>query len=160
MAVSTITYLNKSAINENADVADTNKVKASDMNEIKTVVNNNANILSGLTGTMLWTNPDPTSSIPTATTITLNTDDYDLYEVIYTPSYTSNIGQLMSTGLIPKGSSSRMQMSYWGGSSIVLRDRALDYISDTSFQITESLASDGDYVCRPIYIIGFKTGLF
>lgn len=46
MAVQTITYSNKSYINENASVAATNKVQATDMNEIKTVVNNNASELT------------------------------------------------------------------------------------------------------------------
>lgn len=50
MAVQTITYSDKSYINENASVAATNKVQATDMNEIKTVVNNNASELTtGLT---------------------------------------------------------------------------------------------------------------
>ena len=39
--MSKITYQNKVAINENPSVADINKVKASDMNEIKNVVNAN-----------------------------------------------------------------------------------------------------------------------
>jgi microcystin-dependent protein len=39
--MSKITYINKSFINENPDVAAQNKVSAADMNEIKTVVNNN-----------------------------------------------------------------------------------------------------------------------
>lgn len=38
----TINYTNKSALNENADIADINKCNAVDMNEIKTVVNSNA----------------------------------------------------------------------------------------------------------------------
>lgn len=42
MSITKITYANKSAINSNSGVADTNKVNATDMNEIKTVVNNNA----------------------------------------------------------------------------------------------------------------------
>lgn len=37
-----ISYTNKSALNENAGIADINKCNASDMNEIKTVVNANA----------------------------------------------------------------------------------------------------------------------
>lgn len=49
MAVSTITYTNKVALNENASVADINKVKAEDMNEIKSVVNNNASETSANT---------------------------------------------------------------------------------------------------------------
>lgn len=38
-----ITYTDKTALNQNADISDTNKVNASDMNEIKSVVNSNAN---------------------------------------------------------------------------------------------------------------------
>lgn len=49
MAISTITYANKVALNENESVADINKVKADDMNEIKSVVNNNANETSANT---------------------------------------------------------------------------------------------------------------
>lgn len=37
-----IEYTNKSALNENVGIADVNKCNAVDMNEIKTVVNNNA----------------------------------------------------------------------------------------------------------------------
>jgi hypothetical protein len=44
--VTTITYDNKVAINENPNIADVNKVKDDDMNEIKSVVNNNATELS------------------------------------------------------------------------------------------------------------------
>ena len=36
-----LTYANKVAINENAEISDINKVTDNDMNEIKTVVNNN-----------------------------------------------------------------------------------------------------------------------
>ena len=50
-----ITYQNKVALNENPSVADINKVKASDMNEIKNVVN-------GLAGEILYENPSGTSS--------------------------------------------------------------------------------------------------
>lgn len=39
----TITYSNKSTLYANSSIPDANKVNATDMNEIKTVVNNNAN---------------------------------------------------------------------------------------------------------------------
>ena len=42
MAVKKITYGDKSYLNQNADIPATNKVQDTDMNEIKTVVNNNA----------------------------------------------------------------------------------------------------------------------
>lgn len=49
MAINTITYTDKVALNVNADVPDINKVKADDMNEIKNVVNNNANGVGDIT---------------------------------------------------------------------------------------------------------------
>lgn len=49
MAVQNITYDDKSYLNQNSDIADVNKINDSDMNEIKSVVNNNATILQGET---------------------------------------------------------------------------------------------------------------
>ena len=49
MAVQTITYDDKQYLNQNADIPATNKVQDTDMNEIKSVVNNNATILQGAT---------------------------------------------------------------------------------------------------------------
>lgn len=49
MAVQTITYGDKSYLNQNADIPATNKVQDTDMNEIKAVVNNNAIILQNNT---------------------------------------------------------------------------------------------------------------
>ena len=45
MALQNISYTNKEALNQNSSVADINKVKADDMNEIKSVVNNTANAI-------------------------------------------------------------------------------------------------------------------
>ena len=42
MAIQTITYDNKTALNANVDIPNINKVTDNDMNEIKSVVNNNA----------------------------------------------------------------------------------------------------------------------
>lgn len=42
MAVQTLTYGDKQFLNQNADIPATNKVQDTDMNEIKSVVNNNA----------------------------------------------------------------------------------------------------------------------
>jgi hypothetical protein len=44
-----ITYTDKTALNINGDIADTNKVNASDMNEIKSVVNGNYNEVGNIT---------------------------------------------------------------------------------------------------------------
>ncbi len=48
MAINTIGYVNKVALNTNPDVADINKVTDDDMNEIKSVVNANANLQGDL----------------------------------------------------------------------------------------------------------------
>ena len=48
MAITTITYNNKSFLNQNPSIADENKVNDTDLNEIKNVVNNNANNIGDL----------------------------------------------------------------------------------------------------------------
>lgn len=47
--MSKITYANKVAINENAEIPNINKITDDDMNEIKTVVNNNDDIVTNAT---------------------------------------------------------------------------------------------------------------
>ena len=71
MAIQTITYSDKSYINQNADIPDINKVKDTDMNEIKSVVNNNASEFT--TYTTSQQNKDITSEITFNETITTNT---------------------------------------------------------------------------------------
>lgn len=46
MALQNITYADKATMNENASIPAINKCQAADMNEIKNVVNNNANTLA------------------------------------------------------------------------------------------------------------------
>ena len=50
-----ITYADKSAMNVNSSIPDTNKVNASDMNEIKSVVNANYNEYSNLLTGLVYT---------------------------------------------------------------------------------------------------------
>lgn len=71
MAIQTINYATKVTLNENTSVADVNKVKADDMNEIKSVVNNNANEFSNTLPVILYENE--TSPVATGT-ITLEDD--------------------------------------------------------------------------------------
>ncbi len=71
MAIQTITYSDKSYINQNADIPAINKVQDTDMNEIKSVVNNNASEFT--TYTTSQQNEDITSEITFNETITTNT---------------------------------------------------------------------------------------
>ena len=47
--MSKITYTNKVALNENADIPNVNKITADDINEIKNVVNDNDDIVTNAT---------------------------------------------------------------------------------------------------------------
>jgi hypothetical protein len=162
MAVQTISYANKSAINVNPDVADTNKVNATDMNEIKSVVNNNATILSGLVGQILWTNPSPTSNFDSQT-VNLNEslDNYDTYEVLFNQG--TNNQRIMTSGKIPVGHGTILD--YITGYP-KFRPTS-ETVSGTSitFEDCKSLKALGGGVVEnssiiPLYIIGYKTGLF
>lgn len=77
MATQTIQYQNKVALNENAEIADINKCNASDLNEIKSVVNNNANELNNtndkFNNVMLWEG----SELPAGKTYTLTDNIYN-----------------------------------------------------------------------------------
>ena len=49
MSINKITYTDKQQLNANSSIQDINKVKAADMNEIKSVVNDNADLQGDLT---------------------------------------------------------------------------------------------------------------
>ena len=158
MAVQTISYTDKSYINENPSVAATNKITDSDMNEIKTVVNNNASELntllslnlSGLKGTVLWTNPSPSSSFG-AQNITLSSSNYDMLEIFYLLFNNANV---MNSTRIIKGYSARILTYASTGISI----RQLTYSNDTTYAVGED--SDNNVRGIPLYVIGYKTGVF
>lgn len=77
MAVQTITYDDKSFLNQNQDIADVNKCNDTDMNMIKSVVNNNANEMIPV---VLFSNANGTSD-----DITLSDDisNYSEYEIVF-----------------------------------------------------------------------------
>lgn len=161
MPISTITYSDKSDINVNSSVPSTNKVQAIDMNEIKNVVNNNADVTNGLKGTILWTNPNPNSSFE-GQTITLSSDDYDMLLFIYRTDLT--ITNCHSEFII-KGFggqfdffSTAVENRRWA--------RRFAWISNTQFTFQDAWYYDGNSSTQqnsnliPLYVIGYKTELF
>lgn len=159
MAVQKITYDDKSYLNQNSDIADVNKCNDTDLNEIKSVVNNNATELTNIMGKILWTNPNPTENF-LAQTITLSSSNYDMYEVIFYGSKTK--ADTLTTGKIPKGENIFTMQVYNVGAGNVLRTRAIKYIDDTTLNVNEGF-QDGNQALQvniPAYIIGYKTGLF
>lgn len=158
----TITYGDKVAINENTSVADINKVNASDMNEIKTAVNDNDSNITGLQGTILWTNSSPTSNMTTRN-ITLSSDDYDVLEIIYKAAYNQktikNIKMLKDYNTIMTAYSINFTTtSYYM--------RAISYVDATTltigsgYYLNPTSKTQNDGVCIPLYVIGYKTGVF
>lgn len=92
MAVQTISYQDKVALNQNSDIADINKCNASDLNEIKDVVNNNA--METATNTTNITNIINAEVYSTSEVKTnkVSTDNKPIYRkvIIYTTALTAN----------------------------------------------------------------------
>lgn len=163
--MSKITYANKVALNENAEISDINKVTDNDMNEIKTVVNNNDDELitinaklTDITGQILWTNSSPTSTFE-AQTIILSSSDYDFYEV-YCSYNNSTASSYVNAYKTIKGKGIIMDnQGYTSGASV---RRKIDYTNETHLLISSAYggnSTDNQYLI-PLYVIGYKTGLF
>lgn len=109
MAIQTITYTDKVALNENPSVAEINKVTDDNMNEIKSVVNNNASETSTNT-TNITTNTTKITNLQTYSTSETNTgktwiDGKPIYRKVFsftTPNdnndytITTNISNMMT----------------------------------------------------------------
>ena len=117
------------------------------------------NYVNNLTGKILWANPDPTQAISQATNISLSSNDYDILEVIYIQS-TSNTVLMYSTKFL-KGGSTRMRISSTDSSNMY---RGITYLTDTSYRIdlpySDNTTIAVSTISIPLYIIGYKTGLF
>lgn len=158
----TITYGDKVAINENTSVADINKVNASDMNEIKTAVNGNDSNITGLQGTILWTNSSPSSNMTTRN-ITLSSSDYDVLEIFYKSAYNQ---ETIKTIKMLKNYNTIMTSYSVNFTSTSYFMRAINYVDATTltigsgYSLNPTSKTQNDGVCIPLYVIGYKTGVF
>jgi hypothetical protein len=150
------TPINASNLNKIEEGIYSNSLKADQVGDItnlnttdKTSV---VNAINSMQGTILWTNPNPTSSFA-AQDITLNSDDYDVLEIIY---MTFNTNNQTSSVKIPKGYSTRVTTSLSSGT---VYTREYTYNSDTSYTIGSTSGGNAQNL-YPLYIIGYKTGLF
>ena len=162
MALSTITYSNKSDINNNSSVPATNKVQASDMNEIKTVVNAGITQTNNLTGKVLWTNSSPTADFASQTiNLSESLDNYDTYEILFLQS--TSVSRMMTTGKIKVGNGTvlgltiafpkyRATATTVSGSSITFDDGKTINSIGTGTTENSSLI--------PMYVIAYNTGLW
>lgn len=174
MALSKITYANKSALNPQPSIADENKVTDANMNEIKSVVNNaidqvdaNTTNIGNITGTILWTNPNPNNLFP-AQSINLSNYGYDVLEIFYY-DFNAEGKRNVSSTRAKKGSNINLMAIFQYNDHGYIGNRNIYYVNDTTLNVdvpVSIIQSDTfnrqavqDW-CVPLYIIGYKTGLF
>lgn len=120
--------------------------------------------INGINGKVLWTNPNPASNFSTQT-ITLSSNDYDVLEIIFNQGTSQN--KIFSQKII-KGYSTSLQCNISANNTIYHRWRDITYVDDTTYnvasgyqQITDSdTPGTADSAIIPLYVIGYKTGLF
>lgn len=118
--------------------------------------------ISNITGKILWTNHNPMSEFASQT-ITLNSNDYDYLEFIFKSDYDDSTKAIIS-GRTIKGYGVRT--SYTSITSFKFWSRQINYNSETNYDIgdcmviTSNSGSVSNTNLIPLYVIGYKTGLF
>jgi hypothetical protein len=136
-------------------------LNADNLNNIEGGIKDNETSIGNITGKILWENPNPTAEFQPQN-ITLNSNNYDCYEIIYLQDLSTQ--RLFNTGKILKGHGTILDFQ-----AMLPHYRAVNYVSDTTLQIGEGIdvyytspASTvvSNTTCVPLYIVGYKTGLF
>ena len=154
----TIEYNDKVDLNTTA-TADINKVKASDLNEIKGVVNNNASVLQNLLGTKLWTNANPTASFSSQTiTLSESLANYNCYEIIFKQNKNATNERYFTTGKIPVGHGTIL--SYITSNNTYRATETTVSGNTISFENAYVGSTTNNDSVIPIYVIGYKSGVF
>jgi hypothetical protein len=140
-------------------------INADNLNHIEGGIKNNETSIGNITGRILWKNPLPTADFQ-AQTITLNSSDYDIYEVYY---YDWTSGKHMKSEKALKGQNTIIDLILYYDNKAFIATREITYVSDTSLSIgrCDSLVDSSAFThltpanwCVPVYVIGYKTGLF
>lgn len=144
----------------NGNMGNLSNLITDDKTSLVNAINEIDNKEIGITGHILWTNPNPTNSF-SPQNITLSSGDYDELTIFY--KKTNNENKLDSIQII-KGYGTDLEHIDSG----TLFSRNVVYLSDTSYQFYDgkillpgsSSPTNDNTRCVPIYIIGYKTGLF
>lgn len=107
-------------------------------------------------GKILWTNPKPTDSINTLS-MTLENSDYDELEIFYQQS--TGDSRCYSQKIL-KGHNGRIYLPYNVSGSYIPIYRNVDRNTDTSYTIGNITGFSDTSAIIPLYVIGYKTGLF
>ena len=137
-------------------------VTANNLNEMQTILGRNFQ----LKGKLLWTNPSPLSSFE-PDSITLSSDDYDVLEIYY---YDWTTSKRMKSVKALKGENILIDTSFYSGTDYYVASREMTYNSNTSYSVGNCVSLYGttktaivnpiNFVCVPVKILGYKTGLF
>lgn len=108
-------------------------------------------------GKILWTNPNPTVDFPQQD-ITLSSSDYDILDFYFKSSKGNNY---MLHNRTLKGYSAIL-FSVSVAQSPYVQRRYADYVNDTTYNIKgmEGAWGGDEGNLLPMYVIGYKTGLF
>ena len=183
-----ITYADKSTMNENSSIPATNKCQASDMNEIKSVVNGNynevgnitnltttdkssvvnaINEVNGLKGKIIWTNSNPTNNF-TAQTITVpNLSNYDMIGVFFFRN--TNKDAIFEIKCYNHKNYASTVGGWYGGGSFSFYEEGTKYVQSRTFWITSqtTIQFNAGYInssidngrAIPLYIVGYKNSI-
>ena len=119
-------------------------------------------------GKILWTNPSPASEFASQD-ITLSDNDFDTVEIIYALLTSGSYDYRKSTGKIPYQQGEKIQaeiIDYDGNKGLMVYRRLVTMTSESQFNISDCnylyTIGNGTENTRaiPLYIIGYKTGLF
>lgn len=125
-------------------------------------------IINNLQPKLLWTNPNPNSAFA-AQNITLSSSDYDILEIYYYDWVDTNSYKDLMCQKTVKGHSTKLQMQLTHNDKSYAGNRRVLYVDDTTLQINTNyrLIDNSAFNTTafnnwnvPIYIIGYKTGLF
>lgn len=146
------------AINEvNTKTGDLSNLETTSKTDLVSAINE---VLNDVKGTILWTNANPTSDFINQEVNIANLNNYDEIKVIYKNSKTSS-GQKVSDNYRDDVSVVN-ELEFYDGANFYIRNYTLDF-ANNKIIFQESVIPNVAYHNEtniPIYIIGYKTGLF
>lgn len=154
-------YINAENLNkiENQLETNTNDI-ATNASAIETNSNNitaNTNAIGDLQGEIVWTNANPTSAFGSQT-ITLNKslDNYNCYEIMFRQNTNTTNKRYMTTGKIPVGHGTILNAysNNYRATGTTVSGNTISFESASVGGTT-----DNEYVI-PVYVIGYKIGIF
>lgn len=134
--------------------------------DILDLINENKTEINNIKGKILWTNPNPNNSF-SQQLITISTlPDYDEFEVFY---YDSISRKAVSSTKFLNGKLVNMMAIFQWGDHGNMGNRNIIWNTDTVLQFNDAVTvivkdafsrTADNSLCIPLYIVGYKTGLF